>query len=132
MIANPLTMHLPGEPVSYPPKNIETVAFQVTAENIGALSIEFEAELRYNGDGRPYFSFQAERSTPQKQESPAILYVSPGDWIVVLWDQFRLFRENEFKNTFMTNHPVWTNKDEVVAHHIDDDLRGYVPDEGQQ
>lgn len=103
MIASPLNTYLPGlESVSYPPKKINTVAVKVTRENIGALSIELEAELMYFGTGMPHFYMDVERSVGE-EKTLATLEVNVGDWIVVLWDEYRLFQEAEFMNTFDTN-----------------------------
>lgn len=102
MIANPHEMYLPGlESVSYPPKKINTVAVKVMPENIGALSIEFESELLYDQrTGQPHFFADFDRGNDLDS---ATIEVRLGDWIVVLWDQYRIFRENEFANTFRLN-----------------------------
>jgi hypothetical protein len=103
MIANPHNMYLPGlESVSYPPKQINTVAVKVTPENIGALSIEFESELLYTGPGLPHFYADFERIVGGEKTSVAV-EIRLGDWIVVLWDEFRMFRDHEFQHTFHRN-----------------------------
>lgn len=105
MIANPHNMYLPGlESVSYPPKKINTVAVKVTPENIGILSIEFEAELCYFNNGLPFFETEVSRGTEADPKPARHIQVRPGDWIVVLWDEYHLFRENEFLNTFRMNY----------------------------
>lgn len=86
--------------VVYPPKNINTVALRVAAENIGALSLEFESELRYDADGSPYFNILVERGASDEMAKSFNLQVFEGDWIVILWNEIRIFREEEFKNTF--------------------------------
>lgn len=105
MIANPHNMYLPGmESVSYPPKKINTVAVKVTPENIGALSIEFESELLYDQrTGQPHFYADFERLIDNDQKTWATVEIRLGDWLVVLWDQYRVFRENEFAHTFRLN-----------------------------
>lgn len=104
MIANPHDMYLPGlESVSYPPKKINTVALKVTPENIGALSLEFEAELCYFNNGVPFFDTEVGRGTEAAPKPVRRLQIRPGDWIVILWDEYHLFRENEFNNTFHLN-----------------------------
>lgn len=95
--------HLNPVSVSYDPKNIHTEAIQVTPENIGKLSLEFEEELFYDVQGRPYFVFSAKRfdaSKPDGQQDPGELYVRLTDWILPLWDELHVFRDGIFKNTF--------------------------------
>ena len=106
MIANPHELYLPGlESVSYPPKKINTVAVKVTPENIGALSIEFETELFYGRpSGEPFFNLDVGRPTQENPDRFVTIQVHLGDWIVVLWDEYRLFRDHEFKNTFRVNY----------------------------
>jgi hypothetical protein len=105
MIANPHELYLPGlESVSYPPKKINTVAVKVTTENIGALSLEFESELCYFNNGVPFFETEVSRGTEAEPKPARYLQIRPGDWIVVLWDEYHLFRENEFQHTFRVNH----------------------------
>lgn len=105
MIANPHDMYLPGlESVSYPPKKINTVAVKVTRENIGALSIEFETELFYGRpSGDPFFNLDAARPTADNPDRFVTIQVNLDDWLVVLWDEYRVFRENEFAHTFRLN-----------------------------
>jgi hypothetical protein len=114
MAFDPYDTHLWGAglgvvPVSYPRKNINTMALLATTENIGALSIEFDAELRYYGDsGMPYFTFWAKRNGTEQDptEWEQELLIKPGVWIVVLKDEFRTFRQNEFEHTFTVDHVI--------------------------
>jgi hypothetical protein len=92
--------HLGMIPVNYPPRSINTYAIQVTSENIGALSLELQVGLRYDGDGVPYVKFAAERGTVEQPDTPDGLHVYVDDWIVVLWDQLYVFQDTEFRNTF--------------------------------
>ena len=92
--------HLGSIPVSYPPKGINTHAILVTAENIGALSLEFRVGLIYDKDGTPYFKIRAERGNDEEPESPATLSIYADDWLIVLWDELHVFQDVEFRNTF--------------------------------
>ena len=149
MIANPHEMYLPGlESVSYPPKKINTVAVKVTPENIGALSIEFEAELMYEPEtDEPYFFATFYRPGDSESRNSVEVEIRADDWLVVLWDQYRVFRDNEFKNTFRFNNapahelsvPQLDLRDAEKLQLREDDARtgfavqhGFVPDEGQQ
>lgn len=127
MIANPHNMYLPGlESVSYPPKKINTVAVKVTPENIGILSIEFEAELLYSQQtGQPYFFADFDRGS---DVDSATVTVRLGDWIVVLWDQFRIFRENEFLNTFRMNYAGLLEEPSVDHDSPENPPRNYATD----
>lgn len=95
--------HLNPDIVSYEPKAIRTEALQVTLENIGKLSLEFEEELFYDVNGRPYFMFSAKRfdaGEPDGQQPPSELCVRLTDWIIPLWDEIHIFRDGIFKHTF--------------------------------
>lgn len=97
--------HLGALPVSYPPRDINTEAIQVLPENIGALTVEFHEDLRYEENGRPYFIFVADRTTDEDPDKPpAVLRVCLDYWIVVLWGQLHVFRDFEFKSTFNVKH----------------------------
>jgi len=98
--------HLDLQVVEYAPKNIITEALQITQENIGKLSLEFEEELFFDQGGRPYFVFTAER-LDGTQVDPAIaakdsieLYVRLTDWIVPLRGELHIFRDLIFQHTF--------------------------------
>lgn len=98
--------HLGPIPCDYHPKGIHTEAIRVSAENIGKLSLEFEEELFYDNQGRPYFVFSAQR-LDGTQVDPAVapkdaidLYVRVSDWIVPLRGELHLYREQTFQNTF--------------------------------
>jgi len=101
--------HLNPVSVSYHPKSIHTEAIQVTPDNIGKLSLEFEEELFYEHDGRPYFVFSAKRfdaNEPDGQQAPNELYVRLTDWIVPLWDELHIFRNAIFQATFDFDEPM--------------------------
>jgi hypothetical protein len=136
--------HLGALSVSYPPRDINTAALQVTPENIGALSVEFHEDLRYEeaGPGRPYFMFRAERANDEEPDRNAVaLRVCLGYWIVVLWDQLHVFRDFEFKSTFTINSPGPQHQlpvDGSAMSHLqeleiraDGALRGIVHDDAQ-
>lgn len=96
--------HLNPVKVSYEPKAIRSEAIQVTPENIGKLSLEFEEELYHDGSsGLPYFAISVKRfdlREPDGQKAPRHLYVRVTDWIVSLWDEIHVFRNNVMLNTF--------------------------------
>lgn len=85
--------------VSYKNNTMFTEAVQVTIENIGGLSIEFETGLSYGG-GVPYFQFLAQRGTEDEKMEPTKMHIVVGLWIIVLWNELHLFHDREFQNTF--------------------------------
>jgi hypothetical protein len=99
--------------VSYAPKNINTVALLVSPENIGALSLEFESELKYDREGAPFFGVSVARETEGDPERCASIMVEEGDWIVILWNEIRIFHQEEFEHTFQIDH-VTLNEDTRV------------------
>lgn len=93
--------HLNPGRYSYEPKNIHIQAVQVTPENIGKLSLEFEEELYYDAQGRPYFVFTAERVQVEGGElANQVLYARVTDWIVPLRGELHIYRDITFQNTF--------------------------------
>lgn len=90
--------------VSYSPKHINTVAALVTPENIGAMSLEFESELYYNSDGEPYFKAKVSRKHSSIADFSRELTIYEGDWLVILWNEIRIFRQEEFEKTFQVDH----------------------------
>jgi hypothetical protein len=100
-------VHLGPELVSYEPKGIHTEALQVTPENIGKLSLEFEKELVHDSQGRPYFFFPAERfdSGLDDIDGAAELFVRLTDWIVPLRGEIHIFRDVIFRHTFTFDNP---------------------------
>jgi hypothetical protein len=98
-----MLVHLGPVTASYTPRDLHVQAIQVTRENIGKLSLEFETELRYADGGLPYFHFWAKRfdeTQPDGQEPPVVLNVRLGDWIVALWGELHIYRDADFINTF--------------------------------
>lgn len=91
---------LGGEAVSYSLKDIHTLALQVTPENVGLLSLEFEAGLRYERNGSPFFTFKGQRDVEREGLEFLVSVVHVTDWIVVLWDELHVFRDKEFRHTF--------------------------------
>jgi hypothetical protein len=79
----------------YGPKNIYAQAVLVTLDNIGKLALDFELDLRYLG-GKPCFRFLAKREL----DDPIELMVFPGYWIIMLWDEIHIFRDDLFRKTF--------------------------------
>lgn len=107
-------------PVSYPPKNINTLALLVTPENIGALSLELEGELRYNVEAEPYFKTWVSRKSAEVEGGSVCLTVYEGDWLVILWNEIRIFRQEEFEKTFQVDHGPDAVNVASVAKHIGD------------
>lgn len=115
MVVNPHQVPLFGMvQVTYSPKNIGTFALQVTRENIGALSIEFESELKYDAAGTSYFQIDVGRRSEIDPDDFVRIGIQPGDWLVILWDEYRLFRDYEFKHTFRMNSD--TSHEPLVDH----------------
>jgi hypothetical protein len=99
--------HFEMRDCSYPPKDIHTMALEVTVENIGALSLEFETELMYHA-GMPFFPVSLARKPKgeDKEGSVRPRQIRLGDWLVVLWDEIHVFRDTEFKYTFRVDTPA--------------------------
>jgi hypothetical protein len=96
--------HLGPVKAVYHPKDIHVEALNVTRENIGKLSLEFEAELWYADGGLPFFRFDAKRfdnTQPDGQQPPVTLHVRLNDWILALWGELHIYRDVEFTNTFI-------------------------------
>lgn len=94
-------VHLNPELVSYEPKGIHTEALQVTLENIGKLSLEFETEVQYAENGLPFLLIKVERF----DKDPKHLYFRLTDWIVPLWGEIHVFRDLMFRSTFTFDNP---------------------------
>lgn len=94
--------HLNPHWVRYDPKNIRTQAIQVTPQNIGKLSLEFEEEIFYDAQGRPYFYFSADRFENGSAEvrDPSEVFVRLMDWIVPLRGEIHVYRDGLFQHTF--------------------------------
>jgi hypothetical protein len=112
--------HLNPERVSYEPKNIHTEAIQVTAENIGKLSLEFEEELFFDSVGNPYFMFTAEREGQESSE----LYVHLTNWIIPLRGELHRFTDEIFTSTFTFDYPRKMN---ATQHAMTPDQMQFVP-----
>lgn len=93
-------LHLNPIPCNYSPKGIHTEAIQVTPENIGKLSLEFEEELFYGPDSRPFFVFDAQRGENMADGEVTQLYVRVTDWIVPLRGEIHIYRDQTFWTTF--------------------------------
>lgn len=98
----------------YGPKNIYAEAVLVTTENIGKLALEFELDLRYMGNhglGTPFFTFLAKREL----EDPIELTVLPNFWIIMLWDEIHIFRDDLFNKTFEVTPAAPKDKSDLDA-----------------
>lgn len=92
--------HLVTSTYIYPPKNIRVEAIQITPENIGALALEFEAELYYNQESGASFSATVERKT-ESGKGFALLPFRSGFWLVPLRDEIHLIDDYTFECTFV-------------------------------
>lgn len=81
--------------VVYPPKALYTEGIQITIQNIGALALEFEAELVNNA-----LVLMLERTDEHDQKVGAHRIFHLDDWIVPLWGELHKFQNDIFKNTF--------------------------------
>lgn len=86
----------------YPPINLGVKAFQVTERNIGALVVDFQTDLEYDGDGNPYFYLIALRDANivTGQENYVRKHVTIGVWIVMMRGELHVFHDREFHATF--------------------------------
>lgn len=85
--------------VEYGPKDIHAQAAKVTEDNIGQFALEFELDVNYpfpNRTGLPYMTFLATRA----HEEPIELTVSTNEWVVLIWGEIHIFRDDLFKKTF--------------------------------
>jgi hypothetical protein len=82
--------------VKYPQLDVFAEALQVTAENIGSLSVELHTGIDYVDD-RPQLKLRLDRG---EGETPQDVFVRPNDWVVALWDQLYVFKDFDFKVTF--------------------------------
>jgi hypothetical protein len=125
MIFNAETLdlhHFNPVTASYAPKVIKTEAICVTSENVGRLALEFDEELFYDPNGRPFFTFQAERDGEENKVS-RMQYVRVSDWIVPLRGQLYIYRDRDFQHTFALDYTEAREAWEKVP--ADD---GYAPD----
>lgn len=98
-------VHLGPELVSYEPKGIHTEALQVTLENIGKLSLEFEVEVEYAPNGFPFLHVKVSRDD-EGIDDPRYVYFRLTDWIVPLRGEIHVFRDHMFRSTFTFDNPT--------------------------
>lgn len=115
--------HLGTVLVAYSPKGIKTEAVQVTAENVGALSLELDEELRYYDTGEPFIQFRAQRGTDDEPKTPAVVTLRVTDWLVCIGDELRMFRDFEFKRTFAI---IQRNAHELSVDHSSAEATGFT------
>lgn len=96
--------------VSYSAQDIKTEALEVTAENIGALSVELHTGISYS-DGAPVLFLKLDRG---EDEEPQMAELRPGMWIVALWEQLYVFKDFDFKTTFIFNSEAFVPNDPTV------------------
>jgi len=128
MIFNAETLdlhHFNPVTASYAPKVIKTEAICVTPDNVGQLALEFDEELMYDPNGRPFFTFSAERDSlaEEGKKTKRLQYARVSDWIVPLRGQLYVYRDREFHLTFEVD---FTPGREAWEKATSDD--GYAPD----
>lgn len=119
--------HFQPRHVSYQPMDLRVEAVQVTQENIGRLSLEFETELLFNGDRLPYFRIEVWRKGPNDTDETGMsqtlmLTVLVGDWIIPLRGEIHVYPNQMFLNTFEFNED-FDNGIRSAAGPVVDDLR---------
>lgn len=98
--------HFAPHHVSYEPMDLHTEAVQVTEENVGRLSLEFETELFFSDtNGLPYFRITVARHGPNDTTETGmtewiVLTVRVGDWIIPLRGEIHVYRDVTFIHTF--------------------------------
>lgn len=107
---------------------LSTEAVQVSVSNIGALALEFEAEVFTNNGGVHYITVYCERTDPRGQKSRVGVAFSCGDWIVIVAGELHRFPDEIFKNTFrvvrvIDDYPQSMYDEGVIAA---DRVRSYV------
>lgn len=99
---------VPHNPViaNYGNKDVSAPAVKVTKENIGKIALDLELDVRYTGGqvGVPFLIFWALRH----DEDPIELTIYPGYWIVLIWGEIHIFRNDVFQHTFETTKPNWS------------------------
>lgn len=80
----------------YPPKNIVVDAIQITAESIGGLCLEYEADMMWDHEVGAHFVIWAHRN----EGAPVSLLLRPGFWLVPLRGEIHRFDDYTFENTF--------------------------------
>jgi hypothetical protein len=103
---------VPHNPVlaSYGNKDITAPAVKVTEKNIGKIALDLEIDLKYIGGGptgRPFLAFTAFRH----DDDPIDLTIFLDFWIVLIWGEIHIFRDDIFQNTFEVSAPNWPEKD---------------------
>ena len=81
----------------YPPKNIVVDAIQITAESIGGLCLEYEADMMWDHEVGAHFVIWAHRN----EGAPVSLLLRPGFWLVPLRGEIHRFDDYTFENTFV-------------------------------
>lgn len=100
--------HFNPIPAEYGPRDLKAKAVLVTDDNIGKIAIEFFLDVQYSLD-EPMVHFTAERT----DDEPIKLMIKPGMWIVLLWGEIHVFRDELFRKTFeipKIELPEWPKK----------------------
>lgn len=96
--------NLPVVHVKYIPRNIHTVAVQVTPETIGAMAIEFGAEIeRATGSNATWIRTALERDAHLNKDgrvSKLEVVLGYGDWLVDIDGEVRVFPDSVMWTTF--------------------------------
>jgi len=91
--------NLPVVPVVYAPRNMQTVAVQVTPDTIGAMAIEFGSEV-VNSDRSLYLSIRLERVNDDDKKTVDNKTIRLGDWLVELGNEIHVFPPDIMWKTF--------------------------------
>lgn len=100
--------NLPVVHVTYIPRNLQTVAVQVTPETLGAMAIEFGAEIeRGQGPNQLWIRTTLERDAHLNKDgriSKLEVMLTYGDWLVDIDGEVRIFPESVMWTTFSQAH----------------------------
>lgn len=91
--------NLPVVQVVYAPRNMGTVAVQVTPDTIGAMAIEFGAEVT-NNDRYLYMHVRLERVNDEGEKFADTKTIRLGDWLVELGNEVHIFPPDIMWKTF--------------------------------
>jgi len=106
--------NLPVVPVVYAPRNLQTVAVQVTPDTIGAMAIEFGCEVQVGGNvGHLWLTTLLERTNDKGDKVPVEKVIRLGDWLVELQNEIHIFPPDVFNRTFSDLQDLHAFSDEV-------------------
>lgn len=112
---NLMLSHLKTGSFTYYPKEILTDAIFVTKENIGKLSLEFEAELEFDSMFGVHFHANLGRSCGDEEMHSKDEMIGLNDWIFFLNNEVHVWRDDIFRATFDTVQCDWPEKPKKIA-----------------